>query len=199
MVCYTNDAGRLICGDSVRPEDSRFDRRILNQQGIVIREEQGEITPEEQAEIDAARRAEEERLRSIADQQRYDQMLLDAFLSDDDIASLRDRRLEQLDSQIRIIEILLRNLYSREEELKDRAQRFAPYSEDEDAAPVPENLALDIQRTEANINLREKMLSDIRQDQEEIKRDFQRDIDRFRELKGLPPQHPREQTVSVAD
>ena len=195
MVCYTNDAGRLICGDSVRPEDSRFDRVILNQQGIVIRQEQGEITVEEQAAIDEAKRIEEERLRTIAEQQRYDQMLLDAFLSDEDIASLRDRRLEQLDSQIRIIEILLRNLYSREEELNSRAQRYAPYSEDEAAAPVPDNLALDMQRTQANIDLREKMLNDIREDQEEIKRDFQRDIDRFRELKGLPPIHPRDPTV----
>jgi hypothetical protein len=188
MICYTNDNGVFTCGDSVPPEDARHDRQILNELGIKVREEQGEITPEERAVIEAEqRRQEEERLR-IEEQQRYDQQLLDIFLSVDDIVSMRDRRIEVLDSRIRIIESLLGNLYTKLEGLRNRAGRFAPINENPDAPPIPENLALDLANTEASIDLREKMLTELQSDREEIQTDFDAQIRRFRQLKGLPPE-----------
>lgn len=190
LICYYDAEGVFTCGQSVPPEDARFDRDIRNQQGIVIRREQGEITAEEQAVIDEQARIEAERQRAIEEQQAYDQMLLDVYLSDKDIANLRDRRLEVMDSRIRVTEILLENRRKQLENLMGDAQRFAPYSDNEDAPPIPENLAVDIERAQGSIELREKTLREIEEDQEQIRRDFQRDIDRFRELKGLPPIDP---------
>jgi hypothetical protein len=185
-ICYYDDNNVFKCGDSVPPEDARHDRVIRNSQGVTIREEQGEITPEEQAEIDRQRREEEARLAEQEERARYDQMLLDTYLTIEAIESLRDRRLEIIESQIHITEIILRNLERKLESLKNDAERFAPYSERDDAPPIPDNLSIDIDRTESAISLREAQLSDIRSSQEEIRQDFQRDIDRFRELKGEP-------------
>jgi hypothetical protein len=63
--------------------------------------------------------------------------------------------------------------------------RFAPYSEREDASPIPENLAREIDQTESGIALREQMIEEISASQAQIAADFGRDIERFRELKGL--------------
>lgn len=182
--CYYDDNNVFTCSDSVPPDAARHDREIRNSQGVRIREEQGEITPEEQAEIDRQRRAEEERLAEQKAQERYDQVLLDTYLTVQDIESLRDRRLEVVESQIRVTEIFLRNLETKLESLENDAERFAPYSEHDDAPPIPDNLSVDIDRTESAIALRKSQISEIRARRDEIVQNFQRDIDRFRELKG---------------
>lgn len=183
--CWTDDNGIRRCGDSVPPDQARHDRDVLNSQGIRIGREEGEITPEEQAEIDRKRQEEADRVARIEEQRRYDQMLLDAYLTVDQIESLRDRRLELMDSRIRITEIILRNLYKKLDDLERSARRFAPYNDSEDAAPIPQNLSTDIDRTESAIKIREEAMDEIRAGQDEVRQDFQRDIDRFRQLKGL--------------
>jgi hypothetical protein len=183
--CWTDDNGIRRCGDSVPPDQARHDRDVLNNQGIRIGREEGEITPEEQAEIDRKAQEEADRVAKIEEQRRYDQMLLDAYLTVDQIESLRDRRLELMDSRIRITEIILRNLYKKLDDLERSASRFAPYSDKEDAAPIPQNLSTDIDRTQSAIKIREEAMDEIRAGQDEVRQDFQRDIDRFRQLKGL--------------
>lgn len=184
--CWTDENGVRRCGDSVPPDQARHDRDVFNTQGIRIRGEEGEITPEEQAEIDRLRQEEEDRLAAIEAQRRYDQMLLDAYLTPAQIEALRDRRLELMDSQFRITEIILRNLYRKLEGLERDASRFSPFSDREDAPPIPQNLSTDIDRTRSAISIRERAMAEIRENQDEIRAEFQRDIDRFRQLKGLP-------------
>ena len=182
--CWFDDAGVQHCGDRVPPEYANRDRDVRNERGVVVGQEEGEITPEERAVIDRANAEEEARRLAEEERREHDQMLLDAYLTVEAIEELRDRRLEIMDSQIRVTELLLRNLKTRLAQLMDDAQRYAPYSDHEDAEPVPENLALDIERTESAIALRESALSDIRETQEQMRQEFQRDIERFRELKG---------------
>lgn len=183
--CWTDENGVRRCGDSVPPDQARHDRDVFNTQGIRIRSEEGEITPEEQAEIDRRRQEEDARLAAIEAQRRYDQMLLDAYLTPAQIEALRDRRLELMDSQFRITEIILRNLYKKLEGLERDASRFSPYSDREDAPPIPQNLSTDIDRTRSAIDIREQAMAEIRENQDEIRQEFQRDIDRFKQLKGL--------------
>lgn len=183
--CWWDDDGNFKCGDRFAPEDARFDREVINQQGITIREEQGEITAEELAEIERQRLEEEERVRQIEESRRYDQLLLDVYLEVQDIEALRDRRLELLESRIRLLGISLGNARKKLVELERSAMRFAPYSDREDASPIPENLAKEIDQTESGIALREQMIAEISASQAQIAADFGRDIERFRELKGL--------------
>jgi hypothetical protein len=178
--CWNDENGIRRCGDSVPPDQAKHDRDVLNNQGIRIGREEGEITPEERAEIDRKAQEEADRVARIEEQRRYDQMLLDAYLTVGQIESLRDRRLELMDSRIRITEIILRNLYKKLDDLERSASRFAPYNDSENAAPIPQNLSTDIDRTESAIKIREEAMDEIRASQ-----DFQRDIDRFRQLKGL--------------
>ena len=184
IYCWTDDAGLTHCGDSVPPESARHDREVRNQQGVRIATQEGEITDEERAALDQQREEEEQRLAAEEERQAYDRMLLAAYLSVEDIETLRDRRLELIDSQIAVTENSLTNLRAKLEELRRSEQRYAPHNEREGALPVPRNLLLDIERTESSIVVREQTLEGLRENQEQIRLEFERDIKRFRQLKG---------------
>jgi hypothetical protein len=156
----------------------------LNEQGVAVAFEEGEITEAERAAA-AAREAEIERDRlAKAELARYDRMLLETYLSVGDIEELRNRRLELLESQIKVTELYLGNLRKRLLGLQAEASGFKPYTTKENAPQIPENLALDLSRTTSMITLYEQTLSRTRSDQVKLRQSFDTDIARFRELKG---------------
>ncbi len=156
----------------------------MNDQGVRIGFEEGEVTPEERAVLEQRER-EREAARIARDAiARHDHMLLETYLSVSDIEDLRDRRLELLESQIKVTELYLNNLRKRLVGLQTEASDFKPYTTRADAPQIPENLALDIRRTTASISLYEQTLARTRSDQQALRASFNKDIARFRELKG---------------
>ena len=171
-------------GQTVPPEYADRDRNILNEDGVRVGFEEGEITEAERAAA-AAREAEAEKERlAKVESARYDRMLLETYLSVADIEELRNRRLELLESQIKVTELYLSNLRKRLVGLQSEASSFKPYTTKENAPQIPENLALDLSRTTSMITLYEQTLSRTRSDQVALRKSFDSDIARFRELKG---------------
>ena len=181
---WVDNDGVVHYGDRIPPQFANQDRSVLNAQGVTIGFEEGEITAEEQAEIDRLAAIEAEEQRQRAEVARRDRMLLDTYLTTADIEDLRDRRLELIDSQIRVTEFYLGNLRNRLTGLKRDSQRFAPLNDDPGAPPLPEDLALDISRIEASIGLYEQTLDRTRTEQTQLHDAFALDIERFKELKG---------------
>ena len=181
---WVDETGKVHYGDSVPPEEANRDRTVLNNQGVRVGFEEGEVTPEERAEL-ARKEAEAEVIRvAKADIARRDRMLLETYGSVSDIEDLRNRRLELLQSQIKVTELYLANLRKRLVTLQDEASVYKPYSTREEAPQVPENLALDISRTAASVNIYEQTLARTRVDQENLRNAFDNDVRRFKELKG---------------
>jgi hypothetical protein len=181
---YTDKDGKVHYGDSVPPEDATQDRTVLNNQGVRVGFEEGEVTPEERA-AKARKEAEAEAERSAkAEVARRDRMLLETYGTVSEIEDLRDRRLELLTSQIKVTELYLTNLRKRLVSLQDEASAYKPYTTRESAPQVPENLALDMSRTAASINIYEQTLARTRLDQENLRNEFDGYIRRFKELKG---------------
>jgi hypothetical protein len=185
IYCWKDDAGVTHCGDSVPPDQSRFDRNIRNEQGVILRFEEGEITPEEQAAIVERMRLEQEAAREKEERERYDRMLIDSYENVADIEARRDRFVEQFQGEIIVTELYLGNLGNKLETLMERTERYAPHNASANADPIPENLALDIQRTESSIAMFNRRLTEIHADQESTREQFEKDIIRFRQLKGL--------------
>jgi len=181
---WVDDDGVVHYGDRVPPEYAARDRDLLNSQGVTIGMQEGFVTPEERAEL-ARRASEEEAARqSRVDNARRDQVLLDTYLSVVEIEQLRDRRLELLEAQIKVTEHYLGNLRKRLGRLQREAADYKPYSDDPDAPDVPEALGLELSRTIASISLYEQTLARSRDEQANLTAAFDRDIERFRELKG---------------
>jgi len=181
---WTDSNGVIHYGDKIPPEYANLDRSVLNDQGVSVGFEEGEITAEERAELERRAAVVEAERRSRLEVARRDRMLLETYLTVADIEDLRDRRLELLESQIKVTELYLANLRKRLLTLQEEASNYKPYTSDPNAPQVPENLAIDLSRTTASINLYEQTLSRTRSDQEVLRESFERDISRFRELKG---------------
>ena len=115
---------------------------------------------------------------------RHDRMLLETFGSVAEIQDLRDRRLALIESQIKLTEVYLGNLRKKLADLQAEASNFKPYSTREDAPQIPETLARDMSRTTASIPQYEQTLERTRAAHAELKKQFDDDIARFRELKG---------------
>ncbi len=181
---WVDDEGVVHYGEQIPPEYANRDRDVLNDQGVAVETEQGTITDEERAAMKREQEREAERAREQAERSRRDRMLLQMYLSVEDIENLRDRRLELLDSQIQVTRNYLTNLNKRLAELEKRAARYKPHNEAEDAQPMPEQLEADMARTKETIELYEQRLAKTQREKEELRESFAADIERFRELKG---------------
>ena len=181
---WVDDKGVIHYGDSVPPEYANKEKNVLNKAGVKVGYEEGEISPERRAEMKReAEKAEQDRIKR-EEIDRRDKMLLETYLSVQDIEDLRDRRLELLESQIKVTELYLANLRKRLVTLQEEAGNYKPYTTREGAPQIPENLALDLSRTAKSINLYEQTLSTTRADQQNLRNGFDSDIRRFKELKG---------------
>ena len=184
LYTWTDDKGVVHYGDSIPPEFANRDRDLLNTQGVRVGFEEGEVTEAERAELAKKKAAADAATAAQAEVDRHDKMLLQTYIAVADIEDLRNRRLELLESQIKVTELYLNNLRKRLVMLQEEAALYKPYSTNADAPQIPENLALDISRTAGSINNYEKMLSKTRSDQTSLRASFDHDIVRFRQLKG---------------
>jgi hypothetical protein len=182
---WVDENGSVHYSDRVPPDQSRQSRDLLNEQGVTVGSEQGALTDEERVAQERARLEEETARIEAEEAARRDQILLDTYLSVEDIEEIRDRWLELVESQITVTDLYLASQRTKLEELQRKLTVYAPYSERENALPVPENLTLEISRTESSIQTFEQRLKDNRAEQEEIRNNFEADIIRFKELKGL--------------
>ena len=176
--------GQIHFSETVPPEAANRDRVILNNQGVHVGFEEGEVTPEEASEAqerETAANADKQAKEEIA---RHDRMLLQTYISVADIEDVRDRRLELKDSQIKLTETSLGNLRKKLVDLQTDASSFKPYSTRADAPQIPEVLARDISQTTSSITSYEQNLASTSADRAALKKSFDDDIVRFRELKG---------------
>ena len=184
LYSWTDDKGVVHYGDSIPAEFANRDRNLLNRQGVHVGFEEGEITEAERAEIARKKAAAQAEAETQAEINRRDRILLQTYTSVEDIEDLRNRRLQLLESHIKVTELYLGNLRKRLVMLQEEAAPFKPYNIGANAPQIPENLALDISRTAASINNYEAMLAKTRSDQLALRVSLDKDIERFRKLKG---------------
>jgi len=181
---WVDDDGVVHYGDRVPPEYADRDRDLLNTQGVRVGAEEGVLTDEERAERARLAAVEQAARDARVANARRDQVLLDTYLSVEEIERLRDRRLELLEAQIKVTEHYLGNLRKRLQRLQREASDYKPYSDNPDAPDVPEALGLELSRTIASISLYEQTLARSRTEQDDLAEAFASDIERFEELKG---------------
>jgi hypothetical protein len=133
---------------------------------------------EQQDQAEAQKRAAE------AAAQR-DRTLLATYLSVADIERLRDNRLEILVQQSAVTREYISNLRERETRLIADVQRFRPYSAKPTAPPVPDHLAEEMVNTVNGLQVYQEELAKNTTEQTRLRDEFDRDIARFKELKGL--------------
>ncbi|MCC5868027.1 MAG: DUF4124 domain-containing protein [Gammaproteobacteria bacterium] len=177
---WVDDQGVVHYGDRVPPEyaDQRSD--VLNRHGVPVGSRDGLLSEEERA---AEQREAEAQAERIA-QQRRDRVLLDTYISVDEIRMLRDRRLEMLQAQLDVTAGTLERLYQQLHELEMLAAEYQPHNDDPDAPRIPDDLANDLASTQSSVLNYERTLDNARQEQARVMERFAEDISRFEELQA---------------
>lgn len=178
MYKWQDENGKWHYGDSIPPQYADKERKVLNKQGVQVDTIERAKTPEEikaEQELAEQKRLEEQR---IAEEKAHDRMLLATFTSEDDMVMTRDGKIAAIDSNIRVtngrIESLEETLagYTREAANLERAGK-----------PIPDALHEKILTARAQIQRYLDYIASKRQEQEQIRKEFEADINRFRELK----------------
>jgi hypothetical protein len=174
--------GHTLYGDRVPVGCQGRDTEVLNAHGSVMRIIEGDQTraarlTREEAET-KERHAKEQRVQR-------DNMLLETYLSVEDIERLRDQRLELLSAQYRATEQTISNMRERQNRLESQVARFKPYSDNPNAPPLPDHLAEEMVNTVNSLRVYHESLQKNRDEQDHVKSTFSADIKRFKELKGV--------------
>jgi hypothetical protein len=174
--------GQIQYGDSIPPACQGQDTEVLNRNGMLVRMIEGDATKAQRAQ----REASETKARTEREQRlQRDRMLIDTYLTVEDIERLRDQRLDLLNAQYRVTEQNIASLRDRQGRLEAQVARFKPYSEKPDAPPLPDHLAEEMVNTVNGLRVYQQSLEKNRKEQADIKTTFDSDIRRFKELKGI--------------
>ena len=173
-----NAKGQFEYGQSIPAVCMDQDVEVVDESGRVVRVIPGRRSLEQVA----AQKAAEDAAKAAAQR---DRTLLATYLTVADIERLRDQRLELLEQQSRVTEQYIANLREREARLMADAQRYRPYSSKANAQPLPEHLAEEMVNTVNGLQVYQEELAKNTAERNELRAEFDADITRFKELKGI--------------
>lgn len=186
---WVDENGIVHYGDHVPPEYSKNERQVLNAQGVPIKTLQKELTPQEMAA--ELRRIEQESERTQAAERatQRDHILLLSYGDVHEIELLRDQRIGTLEGQLKVNEHYVGSIRGHLLELETKAKDYNyPYDPSSTQPQLPDDLAQELLVTVNQLSRREQESQRIREEQAEIRAQFDSDIERFKQLKPDGPQ-----------
>ncbi len=175
---WVDEQGVTHYGDRIPPEYAAQEQRVYNGQGVEIERRD--------AQKSAAQLAAEEQQRLATEaMQNRDRNLLNTYGSLPEIEQLRDQRLALLDVQMKVTNQFLERLNQQLHQIETTVTRFRPYSDNPHAPPMPDQVAEDLVRIRNDIRTQEHNLLEKRKEEQAMRAQFDSDMSRFRELKGL--------------
>lgn len=182
---WIDENGDVQYSDSIPPEQITNEHKELNDQGVTVNKHSraknaDELKAEKARSVEDKRRHEEMSERA-AKQAVYDRMLLDTYLTEQDLIAARDRKLTSLDGTIQITE---RSRKSAEESLQTFEQDTKDSAE---GSKEREKAQQRLAEAQTQVAALDKFIAERRREQENIRTKFDQDLARFRELKGSTP------------
>lgn len=178
----TDANGQTHYGDRQPAACFGHDTQVLNERGTVLRVIEGDQSRAARIQREARESVQQ---RQREEQAQHDRMLIDTYLTVEDIERLRNQRLELLEAQLNVTKQNIVTLRDRESRLQQQVARFRPYSDLPNAPPLPDHLAEDMVNTVNSLQTYEEAVVRRQAEQEALRASFARDIARFKQLKGI--------------
>ena len=175
---WVDEQGITHYGDQIPPEYAAKDREVVNAQGIEVDRLEAQKTPEQVAE-------EEKKKQDVLARANRDKNLLSTYGSVQEIERLRDQRISLLTDQIKVTTQFLEILNGKMARLSAASIRFKPYSSDPKAPPMTDQMAEDLVHVGNDIHTQENNLREKRSEVTTMTQEFDSDIVRYKELKGI--------------
>lgn len=175
---WVDETGVTHYGDHIPPEYANQEQHVINSQGVETEHVDAlgsaeQAAAADQKKIDTAQRAARDR------------NLLNTYVTVAEIERLRDQRLALVSDQIKVTNQFLEILNGRMKKLRASSMRFKPYNTDPKAPPMSDQLAEDLVRVGNDIRTQEENLREKRSEESTMSKQFESDIARFKELKGI--------------
>jgi len=174
-------AGKWHYGDSADEDCARSKVIELDTRGIQRKEIAAPLTEAELKAREQNRERDEQARKQIEEQQRRDQQLLATYAIEDDIILTRDRKISDIEAQIRASQETLKSLRTSLARLQAQAAE-----EQRTSKQVTPLTAKTISNNEAQIAKHEAHVDKMKKDQETMRSQYQTELERFRELKRKP-------------
>jgi hypothetical protein len=182
--CCADAAGKYICGDTLPMACYGRAYRELGANGRTLRIIEAPLNAEQRAQ----RAAEEEQRRQddvrLKEQQRKDQILLDTYVSADEIEVLRKRALDDVRQSIRGAEARIAEIQA----LRKKHENEAEFYKNRD---LPPDIQKGLADTEFEIKAQESIIEAREKEKEAIQARFDEDHKRFLDLQHRKPVTPR--------
>jgi hypothetical protein len=175
---WVDEQGVTHYGDHIPPEYATQEQRVINSQGVEISRLEAQKTPEQLA-------AEDQKKVEAQQSKERDRNLLNTYASVQEIERLRDQRVTLLSDQIKVTSQFLEVLDSKLKKLRSGSMHYKPYSSDPRAPAMPDQVAEDLVRVGNDIRTQEQNLREKRGEETTMSKQFESDIARFKELKGI--------------
>jgi hypothetical protein len=176
---WVDEQGVVHYGDNIPPQYSSQERAVLNGDGIEVSHQDAQKTPEQAAAAEHARA-------DVLKQRQHDSFLVSTYTSVKDIESLRDLRLDQLQGQRAASAQYVESLRARLGTLQARVLAYQPYSDK--GRPMPDDVAENLVRTLDEVRQQTAALAATSEQEKELRRQFDADITRYRELHTIHSQ-----------
>jgi chromosome segregation ATPase len=165
----------------------------LDTRGIQRKEIAAPLTETQLKAIEQNREQEEKARKLAEEQQRRDQQLLATYAIEEDIVLTRDRKISDVEAQIRASQETLKSLRTSLTRLQAQAA-----DEQRGGKPVSPQTAKTISNNEAQIAKHEVLIQKMKTEQEAMRTQYQTELERFRELKRKPvPAQPAAATPAA--
>jgi len=182
--CWTNNEGVKECGSYVPAEHSQKKIETHNESGRVVKVEERAKTEVELTEIKRLAKFQAIEDAKIAEQKKKDDILLKTFSRERDINMLRDSKINVIEGSITVTNNNNKALKKKLEKLQKRAANF------ERRGKQPhKNILNDIKEIENRLSKNKVAIESKQDEQQLIREKFDKDLQRFRTLKGIkrPP------------
>lgn len=174
---WVDEQGLTHYGDHVPPEYVSQEHHVINSQGIEVDRLEAQKSPEQIA-------AEDQKKQAVTDRQSRDRNLLNTYASVQEIERLRDQRMALLADQIKVTGQFLEVLNARLKKLRVASMVFKPYSTNPKAPPMSDQMTDDLVHLGNDIHTQEQNQHEKLKEDATMRKQFQSDIDRFKELKA---------------
>ena len=175
---WVDEKGETHYGDRIPPEYAAQEHNVMNAQGVEINHLDAQKTPEQLA-------LEDQRKLEAKQSEDRDRNLLSAYASVQEIERLRDQRLTLLSDQIKVTSQFLEGMNGKLKKLRASSMHYKPYNSDPNAPAMPDQIAEDLVRMDNDIHTQEQNLREKRSEDATMRKQFESDIARFKELKGI--------------
>ena len=176
-----DETGKWHYGDTAAEECAKSKVIVITETGTKRKEIAAPPTEEELKERERHKEEVEREKLDAADRAKKDELLLSTYGHEQDIIYVRDRKLAQVESSIGATEATLQSLRA----VLTRMEAQAADDKDDKAASEQSTKA--IAQTRAQIAKHEAYLATRKQEQEDIRKQTEQDLARYRELKNRAP------------